>query len=93
MLVDVARQYEADLIVIGTKGIEGAGPVIVGAVAEQLVRCRLPGAGGGGGLERRANIARCRAGRCCWPWSAMRLRRRRWPWPVPWRRPFSARCW
>jgi nucleotide-binding universal stress UspA family protein len=38
MLVDVARQYEAGLIVIGTKGIEGAGPVIVGAVAEQLVR-------------------------------------------------------
>jgi nucleotide-binding universal stress UspA family protein len=38
MLVDVARQYEAGLIVIGTKGIEGAGAVIVGAVAEQLVR-------------------------------------------------------
>jgi len=38
MLVDVARQYEAGLIVIGTKGIEGAGPVIVGAVAEHLVR-------------------------------------------------------
>lgn len=38
MLVDVARQYEAGLIVIGTKGIEGAGPVIVGAIAEQLVR-------------------------------------------------------
>jgi nucleotide-binding universal stress UspA family protein len=38
MLVDVARQYQAGLIVIGTKGIEGAGPVIVGAVAEQLVR-------------------------------------------------------
>jgi nucleotide-binding universal stress UspA family protein len=38
MLVDVARQYEAGLIVIGTKGIEGAGPVIVGAVAERLVR-------------------------------------------------------
>ena len=38
MLVDVARQYEAGLIVIGTKGIEGAGPVFVGAVAEQLVR-------------------------------------------------------
>lgn len=38
MLVDVARQYGAGLIVIGTKGIEGAGPVIVGAVAEQLVR-------------------------------------------------------
>lgn len=38
MLVDVARQYEAGLIVIGTKGREGAGPVVVGAIAEQLVR-------------------------------------------------------
>ena len=38
MLVDVARQYQAGLIVIGTKGGEGAGPVIVGAIAEQLVR-------------------------------------------------------
>ena|SRR5579863_8235325 len=38
MLVDVARQHEAGLIVIGTKGKEGAGPVVVGAVAEQLVR-------------------------------------------------------
>jgi nucleotide-binding universal stress UspA family protein len=38
MLVDVARQYEAGLIVIGTKGREGAGPLAVGAVAEQLVR-------------------------------------------------------
>jgi len=38
MLVDVARQYRAGLIVIGTKGNEGAGPVIVGAIAEQLVR-------------------------------------------------------
>jgi nucleotide-binding universal stress UspA family protein len=38
MLVDVARQYEAGLIVIGTEGREGAGPVVVGAVAEQLVR-------------------------------------------------------
>ncbi len=38
MLLDVARQYEAGLIVVGTKGMEGAGPVIVGAVAEQLVR-------------------------------------------------------
>jgi nucleotide-binding universal stress UspA family protein len=37
-LVDVARQYEAGLIVIGTRGMEGAGPVVVGAVAEQLVR-------------------------------------------------------
>jgi nucleotide-binding universal stress UspA family protein len=38
MLVDVARQYEAGLIVIGTKGSEGIGPVVVGAIAEQLVR-------------------------------------------------------
>ncbi len=38
MLLDVARQYEAGLIVIGTKGMQGAGPVIVGAIAEQLVR-------------------------------------------------------
>ena len=38
MLVDVARQYEAGLIVIGTKGQEGAGPVVVGSIAEQLVR-------------------------------------------------------
>jgi len=38
MLVDVARQYQAGLIVMGTKGREGAGPVIVGAIAEQLVR-------------------------------------------------------
>jgi nucleotide-binding universal stress UspA family protein len=38
MLVDVARQYEAGLIVIGTKGKEGAGPVVVGAIAERLVR-------------------------------------------------------
>jgi len=38
MLVDVARQYQAGLIVIGTQGMQGAGPVLVGAVAEQLVR-------------------------------------------------------
>ncbi|MGA3081317.1 MAG: universal stress protein [Terracidiphilus sp.] len=38
MLLDVVRQYQAGLIVIGTKGNEGAGPVIVGAIAEQLVR-------------------------------------------------------
>lgn len=38
MLVDVARQYEAGLIVIGTQGMQGAGAVIVGAIAEQLVR-------------------------------------------------------
>jgi nucleotide-binding universal stress UspA family protein len=38
MLVAVARQYDAGLIVIGTEGRQGAGPVVVGAVAEQLVR-------------------------------------------------------
>jgi len=38
MLVDVARQYQAGLIVIGTQGMEGAGPVVVGSIAEQLVR-------------------------------------------------------
>ncbi|MGH9560917.1 MAG: universal stress protein [Terracidiphilus sp.] len=38
MLVDVARQYDAGLIVIGTKGMEGVGPLVVGAIAERLVR-------------------------------------------------------
>jgi nucleotide-binding universal stress UspA family protein len=38
MLVDIARQYEAGLIVVGTKGREGAGPIAVGAIAEELVR-------------------------------------------------------
>jgi len=38
LLVEVARQYGAGLIVIGTKGMQGAGPVVVGAVAERLVR-------------------------------------------------------
>ncbi|MDR3740546.1 MAG: universal stress protein [Terracidiphilus sp.] len=38
MLVDVARQYQARLIVVGTEGKDGAGPVLVGTIAEQLVR-------------------------------------------------------
>jgi nucleotide-binding universal stress UspA family protein len=38
MLLDVAQKYEAGLIVIGTKGSRGAGPVAVGTIAEQLVR-------------------------------------------------------
>lgn len=38
MLLDVARQYEAGLIVVGTRGAGGAGPVAVGAIAEELVR-------------------------------------------------------
>src|ERR1700733_5457356 len=51
MLVEVALQYEAGLIVIGTKGMEGAGPVVVGAIAEQLVRLWPSSAAGGeGGL-------------------------------------------
>lgn len=37
-LVDVARQYSAGLIVLGTRGMAGAGPVVVGAIAEQVVR-------------------------------------------------------
>lgn len=38
MLVDVSRQYQAGLIVVGTEGKSGAGPVLVGTIAEQLVR-------------------------------------------------------
>ena len=38
MLADVARRFEAGLMGIGTEGIGGAGPVIVGTVAEQLAR-------------------------------------------------------
>lgn len=38
MLVDVARQYNAGLMVMGTRGMEGAGPVVVGSIVEQLVR-------------------------------------------------------
>ncbi|MFP5276629.1 MAG: universal stress protein [Acidobacteriota bacterium] len=37
-LVDVARDYQAGLIVLGSKGREGAGPVLVGAITERLVR-------------------------------------------------------
>lgn len=38
MLIDVAKQYDAGLIVIGTKGREGAGPIAVGSISEELVR-------------------------------------------------------
>jgi nucleotide-binding universal stress UspA family protein len=38
MLVQVVRQYQAGLILIGTEGKAGAGPVLVGSLAEQLVR-------------------------------------------------------
>jgi nucleotide-binding universal stress UspA family protein len=38
MLLEVARQYEAGLIVVGTHGQEGAGAIAVGSVVEKLVR-------------------------------------------------------
>jgi nucleotide-binding universal stress UspA family protein len=38
MLLEIVRQYDAGLIVIGTKGHHGAGPVAVGTIAEELVR-------------------------------------------------------
>lgn len=38
MLLDVVRQYRAGLLVIGTRGRHGAGPVAVGTIAEELVR-------------------------------------------------------
>lgn len=38
MLVEIARQYEAGLIVLGTRGMDGVGPLLVGSIAEQLVR-------------------------------------------------------
>lgn len=38
MLLDVIQQYKAGLIVLGTRGNHGAGPVAVGTIAEQLVR-------------------------------------------------------
>ena len=38
MLIDVARQYQAGLIVIGTRGRQGAGPIAVGSITEELVR-------------------------------------------------------
>ncbi|HEY3707139.1 MAG TPA: universal stress protein [Terracidiphilus sp.] len=38
MLVEVAAQYDAGLIVIGTRGQSGAGPLAVGAIAEEVVR-------------------------------------------------------
>jgi nucleotide-binding universal stress UspA family protein len=38
MLIEVAQQYDAGLIVIGTSGRQGAGPIAVGSIAEELVR-------------------------------------------------------
>lgn len=38
MLIEVAKQYQAGLIVIGTRGRQGAGPIAVGSITEELVR-------------------------------------------------------
>lgn len=38
MILEVAQQYDAGLIVIGTRGMEGVGPLLVGSIAEQFVR-------------------------------------------------------
>lgn len=38
MLIDVAKQYQAGLIVVGTRGRQGAGPIAVGSITEELVR-------------------------------------------------------
>jgi nucleotide-binding universal stress UspA family protein len=38
MMVASARQHNADLIVIGTEGRAGAGPLLVGSLAEEIVR-------------------------------------------------------
>ena len=38
MLLDVIRQHHAGLIVLGTRGRRGAGPLAVGTIAEQVVR-------------------------------------------------------
>ncbi len=38
LLLQVIDQYKADLVVLGTRGAKGVGPVVVGTVAEQLVR-------------------------------------------------------
>lgn len=38
MLLDIVQQYHAELVVIGTRGNHGAGPLAVGSIAEQLVR-------------------------------------------------------
>src|SRR5579872_296233 len=37
-LLDVAKQYEAGLIVMGSEGRKGAGVIAVGAITEELVR-------------------------------------------------------
>lgn len=38
LLLQVIEKYKADLVILGTRGAKGVGPVAVGTVAEQLVR-------------------------------------------------------
>lgn len=38
LLLQVIAQHQADLLILGTRGAHGAGPAVVGSVAEQLVR-------------------------------------------------------
>ena len=38
LLLQVIAQHKADLVVLGTRGAKGLGPMVVGTVAEQLVR-------------------------------------------------------
>jgi nucleotide-binding universal stress UspA family protein len=38
LLLQVIEQHKADLVVLGTRGAKGLGPMAVGTVAEQLVR-------------------------------------------------------
>jgi nucleotide-binding universal stress UspA family protein len=38
LLLQVIEQHKADLVVLGTRGAKGLGPMVVGTVAEQLVR-------------------------------------------------------
>src|ERR1700728_1486662 len=93
MLIDIALQYEAGLIVIGTEGRQGAGPVVVGAVAEQLVRmasCPVMA------VAADWNAGPCRpipVVRFCLRWRGMRRRRQRLKLPVRWLRRFIGPCW
>ena len=84
MLVDVACQYQAGLIVVGTKGMQGAGPVVVGAIAEKLVRlapCPVLA------VAADWNAGQFRptpGGPVCWQWSGMKPRPRQWRPRIRW---------
>ena len=92
MLVDVARQYEAGLIVIGTKGTQGAGPVWWAPLPSNWYGWRRARFWRWPRIGMPASSVPRREARCCWRWSATRRHRPRWPRPTRWPRPFSARC-